>query len=49
MASDQSTKSSGWFMTRLEHHPLLIGSAVVLAIAITVAVFTFVMGVLTSR
>jgi hypothetical protein len=49
MASDHSPKSAGWFMTRLEQHPLLIGTSVVAFVAIMVAVFTFVMGVLTSH
>src|SRR5690349_16709609 len=45
MASNQTSKPAGWLMTRLERHPLLIGSGLILTLAITV---TFVVGVLTG-
>ena len=48
MASNQTSKPAGWFMTRLERHPLLIGSGLILTLAITVALVTFVVGVLTG-
>jgi hypothetical protein len=48
MASNLNSKSPGWFMTRLERHPLLIGSGIILSLALTVALVTFVVGILTG-
>jgi hypothetical protein len=48
VASNQTSKPAGWFMTRLERHPLLIGSGIILSLAITVALVTFVVGILTG-
>jgi hypothetical protein len=48
MASNQPSKPAGWFMTRLERHPPLIGSGIILSLAITVALVTFVVGLLTG-
>jgi hypothetical protein len=48
VASNEASKSAGWFMTRLERHPLLIGSGIILSLALTVALVTFVVGILTG-
>jgi hypothetical protein len=48
VASNETSKPDSWFMTRLEQHPLLIGSGIILSLAITVALVTVLVGNLTG-